>query len=283
MLPFMLPFMPGGAEPVGQQAWTTPGSYSFVVPDGVTRIWALVIGAGGSGASPNLSPTNNRMGAGAGGGLAFACLIVTPGETLTVIVGAGSASPSGTNFQGVDGGASQILRGVTPQIVGGGGQGGRVSEFGSPTWATGGAGFYRSTDIDLAQNKAQYDGGRGGYGDGAGRPGGGGGTAGYAGNGGDGAEYFGLDGYAAAASSGGGGGGGGGWGGGGVGLLGIGATGGSTPNYSNPGSGGTGSGNSANGGQYGAGAGPGGVSGGGAVRILWGPGRAYPSTNTGDV
>jgi len=284
MLPFMLPFMPGGAEPVGQQAWTTPGTYYFVVPDGVTRLWGLVIGAGGAGASGNVSG-GNRIGAGGGGGLAWGCLIVTPGETLTVIAGAAQTSPTGLNGVGANGGMSSIYRGATPLMWGEGGTGGGVDA--SPTWWPGGTGLVNTAYADLTQAYAAYTGGDGGYGDGLGGPGGGGGCAGYAGNGGDGAEYFGLNGQAAAASSGGAGGGAGGWGGAGVGLLGIGATGAAQiagdNSGSKPGSGGTSSGNSPNGGVSGGGAGTSGVSGGGAVRVLWGPGRSYPSTNTGDV
>ena len=149
------------------------------------------------------------------------------------------------------------------------------------------------------------------------RAGGGGGTGGYAGTGGRGATPGSLS---ATAGAGGGGGGGsaGGFGGqtvpgangGGVGVLGQGANGGAGALFGS--AGGAGSGGS--GIQYGGGGGgaantptntatPGGAlsyknniavtpgstivisigASNGAVRIIWGTGRAYPSTNTGNV
>jgi hypothetical protein len=83
--------------------------------------------------------------------------------------------------------------------------------------------------------------------------------------------------------------------GGGVGILGQGADGTSpgrifvSGNWvyypGTPGSGGTASGNLYNGGLYGAGSAGANNSngGGGAVRIIWGAGRAFPSTNTGGL
>lgn len=143
--------------------------------------------------------------------------------------------------------------------------------------------------------------------------GGGGGAGGYAGKGGFGGSYaFGPGGNGAAGSGAGGGGGSGvsgaeyGSGGGGVGLKGAGAT-GVGGSY-------TSGGKAGSGGSDGAAAGPGGAFGGGSqqqaggalsyknnipvtpgttvtivvtgnggARIIWGAGRAYPSTNTGDV
>lgn len=104
---------------------------------------------------------------------------------------------------------------------------------------------------------------------------GGGGAAGYSGNGGRGDGQAGLGGGASGAN---------GYGcGGGVGLLGEGTSGAATTNfYGNGGSSGT-NGTTTQGGSYGGGsddnshtAGPGGI------RIIWGAGRAYPSTNTAD-
>ena len=121
---------------------------------------------------------------------------------------------------------------------------------------------------------------------------GGGGAGGYAGNGGNGGGESGGGGRAGGGAGAGGGGGGGrgaalggndGYGGGGVGILGQGANGASN------GGGGSGGGNgvASAGGAGGLYGGQGGVSGGtsriGAVRIIWGSGRAFPSTNTGNL
>jgi hypothetical protein len=68
-------------------------------------------------------------------------------------------------------------------------------------------------------------------------------------------------------------------GGGGVGILGQGANG-----SANGGGGSGGSNGGSIGGAYGGGGGTDGNNGGtGAVRIIWGAGRSFPSTNTGNV
>lgn len=42
---------PTEVAPPGQQQWTSPGTYSFMVPEGVTEISAVVIAGGGGGRS----------------------------------------------------------------------------------------------------------------------------------------------------------------------------------------------------------------------------------------
>lgn len=116
--------------------------------------------------------------------------------------------------------------------------------------------------------------GGGNGGNGAGSNGGGGGAGGYAGNGGSANGGVGAGGGGAAGATR--------QGGGGVGLKGQGTSG------ATAGQGGSGGqdGTSTNGGLYGGGA-SGNTSayqgGTGAVRIIWGLGRAFPSTKTGDV
>lgn len=63
----------------GQQEYTTTGTYEFIVPQGVTQISAVAISGGGAGG----------IGGGAGGNLSYNTFSVTPGETLTVVVGKG--------------------------------------------------------------------------------------------------------------------------------------------------------------------------------------------------
>ncbi len=106
-----------------QQEFPTPGTYSFVVPAGVTAISAVAIGGGGGGAS-----NVNDGGGGGGGGLQYRNDIpVTPGETLTVVVGAGGAP--GTNAG--TGGPSGIYRSGTQLVYATGGTG-ASREFGGP-------------------------------------------------------------------------------------------------------------------------------------------------------
>ena len=264
-----------------QTEYLTPGTYSFVVPAGVTSISAVCVGAGGSGCQNAGSVPANFGGAGGGGALSYVNNIsVTPGETLTVVVGAGGAIPGAVDAQpGNAGGLSRIHRSGTDLVVANGGAAG--------LWSAGGAGGTPGVGT----------GGSGGPGGRDDSGGGGGGAGGYAGNGGTGASLGG--GTAAGTSSGGAGGGGSGCGGGGVGLKGLGSTG------SGGGGGGGGSdgeaggnyvspGATQRGGRCGGGS-PGATKweawgahitlqpgGDGGIRIIWGASRSYPSTNTAD-
>jgi len=262
------------APPVGQAAYTTAGTFSWTAPAGVTSVSVVAVGPGGKGygiAMPNEG--------GGGGGLGWTNNIaVTPGNSYTVVVG---AAGSGTHSYFIS----------TATVRGGAG--------GDGTATTGGAGgTYTGTG-----------GGNGGAGgtSTAGSASGGGGAGGYAGAGGKGAGSNDSSPYAGVAGSGGGGAGGalgspvpGGGGGGGVGILGQGSNGvanaagydnGSLTGYQGgggSGGGGTSTTRSRNGGNYGGGSAGhqssamNNYGAGGAVRIIWGPGRAFPSTLTTD-
>lgn len=265
-----LPSAPSSAvtpDPNGQVAYTSGGTYSFVVPTGVTSVAVLCVGGGAGSGYAN----GSGAAAGGGGGLRYRNNItgLTPGQSIAVTV-AGTTywsdntdSSFGTN--GVD--SFYFYAGGGKRGPGGGGTGSTIG--------------------------GNIGGGNGGSQSGNA----GGGAGGYAGNGGNGGN----------AGSGGGGGGGGGvggsnpGGGGGVGLLGQGTSGaagsGGSSNGGGGGSGGTAggagqtSGYTADGGVYGGGAGgdyvytnPYGAGRGGAVRIIWpATTRSFPSTNTGDL
>jgi hypothetical protein len=268
--------------PQGQSAFTSPGSFTFTVPAGVSTISAVAVGGGGGGSYIW------SYGAGGGGGTAWVSgLPVTPGETFTVQVGGGGGT---WTYQGSSAGGNSILRrnsNSVQHIIGyGSGQGGPNSAGG----ASGGFTF---------SGGSSGGGGRGGFTN-WNWPYAGGGAGGYQGHGGD---YNGGRGYGGGASAGemhsst--------WGtpaGGGVGIFGQGND-GFSRGYGRGGGGGSGGGiggdgepyhyysrGGINGGLYGGGAGGagsqnygGGNGGGGAVRIIWGPNRAYPNTNTQDV
>ena len=230
--------------PPGQQAFTS--TTTFVVPADVTSISAVCVGRGAS----------------RGGDLRYATSIsVTPGETLDIEISASGGGPS------------RILRSGTPLLAARGGTTGTSTTTGG----TIGGG----------------NGGSAGTGS-TGESGGYGGAGGYTGNGGNGGNA----GAAGSNGAGGGGGGGGGsnsggtngagGGGGGVGLLGTGSngTGGAATFNGSCGTGGssglpTSSTQTQSGGNYGGGGSS--VFGAGAVRIIWGAGRAYPSTGTADL
>lgn len=291
--------------PAGQQAYTTPGTYTWVCPTGVTSVSVVCVGGGAGGGG---------YGAGAptGGALGYKNNIaVTPGTSYTIVVGAGGTWGGQWGSIGAGGQSTFSLSGTG--LVGA--EGGKPNTNGS-----GGAVVY--------SNPLYSSSGGRGVASGSSWSTAGGGAGGYTGDGGDGGNN---SGYSPTAGSGGGG--GAGYGnsasnnvtaaGGGVGILGAGAngaagapTGGTTPTGGAVwGGGGGGSGGAAggNGGQYGSGSftvnatggaygGAGGSTwhsnngmtisgdfngGSGAVRIIWAGGtgitRAFPSTNTGDL
>lgn len=237
---------------VGSQSYTTPGTYTWVAPTGVTSVSVVTVGAGAGGKVFNQYCQYWYPGGG-GGALAYRNSVsVTPGNSYTVVVGAGGIGACNATA----GGASSAL-----SAVAGGGSistnSGQNAAGGSPS------GTYT----------AGYSGGYGKMGCGTcGNTGGGGGAAGYSGNGGNGGSNLG----APTSGSGGGGGGGRNSYGGGVGIFGQGSNG--SAGAAKNAAGGAGSGGSGQ--SYGGGAGYYGSGAGGAVRILWpGTTRQFPSTN----
>ena len=252
-----------------QEYYTTAGTYTFTVPAGVTQVSAVVVGGGGGGAGSDGDRNEGNTGGG-GGGLAYGTFTVTSGESLTVTVGGGGLTSSGGD--GTAGGNSTIARGATVLLSGGGGLGGQERSTAARAGGSSG-GTERDGGGSGGSSGSATDNNSGS---------GGGGAGGYSGNGGNG----GSNGGTGAAGSGGGGGGGdsvttGQAGrGGGVGLFGEGTSGAAS------GGGGSGSTNYFYGGGGGArdddSSGPGNGGGNGAVRIIWGSGRSYPSTNVKD-
>lgn len=251
------------------------GTYQWTVPDDVTSVCVVAVGGGGS-SSINFNGAS-YCSAGTGGALGYRNnLVVTPGEILDIVVGAGGpvVTVNGTTTQadGYAGGASIVRRAGTILLQIPGGPGGTAVY----NTATAGGSIGSAVGAD-----------GGGSGGGcsrlfaAGIGCGGGGAGGYSGTGGSGAATN----VAIPGQGGAGGGGNAALRGGGVGIRGEGPSG-----PINTGTGGvTGNGSVSNGGgAYGSGGSrsnntsthPGG---GGAVRIIWGPGRAYPSTLTEDI
>lgn len=269
----------GSITPVTPQqvAYTSAGTYSFVVPAGLNpnKLAVVLVGAGGG---SGYASTGSY--AGGGGGLRYRNNITAPsaGTSISVVVGApaswndGNPSTFGTNSDAYY---------LTAANGHGGGYGGAVFA----TSGLGGGGTTISGDVGGGNGgSARYSNA------------GGGGAGGYSGNGGD------------ASQNGSGGGGGGGengsgntGGGGGVGLLGQGSNGDGGSSSSLHGKGGSGgadgtsgtSGYTANGGLHGGGAGGNysntnnyGTAGTGGARIIYsttGLTRAFPTTQTGDV
>ena len=236
----------------GQQEYISAGSYTWVAPAGVTSVSVVAVGGA----------------AGSGGGLGYKNSIsVTPGDSYSVVVGAGIDARAYTNLDSYFVSTSTVA-GFGADTSGGG------SYFGDGG-GNGGLG-------PLNYSSIKSGGGAGGY-SGSGGAGVGAGSSGNAGAGGAG-------GSAGANSSDGGG------GGGGVGILGEGSSGAGGTTTTGGGGGSGGSNGMAptaslggNGGLYGGGCGVKGTISfnghRGAVRIIWSNSvtRAFPSTNTGDL
>lgn len=103
-------------------------STTWNVPSGITKVRAIVIGAGGGGAFHNSS---GRTSAGGGGGYAEGIISVSGTSSLNVAVGTGGASATPNGGQGADGGSSSFA-----SMQANGGQGG----YADVSTATPGAG-----------------------------------------------------------------------------------------------------------------------------------------------
>ena len=264
---------PAPPEPSwGQINFTEPGTYTWYPPEGVTSVCAVVIGAGGG--------AGGYDGGGAGGGaLAYKNnIVVSSANGYAIVVGEGGRSTN-AGYAGNNGGESQAFGNITA------GGGGGTNSYNQQQNGNSG------TDPEYFQ---PYGGGAGGVATG--------GDANF--NGGDGGDEL-ANGTAGQGNGGGGGAGGttgntvgGGGGAGGYGAVGGSGSGGTTGTYAGGGGGGTGlygtliagtdgDSNYGRGGFYGGGSGNGGNNGpkpggDGAVRLIWGEGRSYPSTLTGD-
>jgi len=135
--------------------YSAAGNYTFVVPLGVTTVKITAIGGGGGGAG-----TFGSSGGGGGGSGGYQNAVirtVTPGETLSIVVGIG--------------GGGGLYNGTPAQGAGGNGGNSSVSgSFGAVTATGGGYGVYGTTNLPST----------------AGAPNGGAGTAGSGATGGTG-------------------------------------------------------------------------------------------------
>lgn len=182
-LPFTVDCVAGSGTYTARRVWSQPGSYSLVIPSGVTSIrfkgWA---GGGGGGA-----------GTGKGGGGAFVdtTIAVTPGESLLVVIGGAGRFPSAsyptfgtffapggpsalgpggigagsagagvaaTEWGGGGGGASGLKRGATRIVVIGGGGGAAKNRNGGGGGGDGGSGAAR--DGKAGEDTVGGDGGQ---------------------------------------------------------------------------------------------------------------------------
>lgn len=284
---------PPGAPEYGQEAYTTAGTYTWIAP-AKAATWGIHIVAVGGGAGATLYPNGITGGSGGGGGaLSWKNNHpVTEGESYTVVVGApgrgghsSPATPSSTEPYSMypspsseSGGYSTLRTPTAPTTHGD-----------SVVYASGGEGSLGPSGGAGGSTRQGDGGGNGGQG---GSQNGyssywsfGGGAGGYSGNGGNGGVWQAGGPYevgaSAAAPGSGGAGGAASWGN----RCGVGITGkGPDGAINSPGSYGTSTGYGGGGSTSGSsGAGPAQSGQPGAVRIIWGPNRQFPDTDTHDV
>ena len=106
------------------------GTFTFTIPDGVTKIWAFCLGAGGGAntyGNANSLPSFGMMGGGKGGGYASGIISgLTPGGTLTCTVASGGIGKYRTTAA-TAGGNSTVVGGSTTYLQGNGGGAGMSS------------------------------------------------------------------------------------------------------------------------------------------------------------
>ncbi len=83
----------GGVMYTNMQVYATPGSFTFTIPAGVSKIMVEVWGAGGGGG--NGTAGGNGGGGGGGGGYGKQIFTVAEGTNYNVTVGAGGSAGSG--------------------------------------------------------------------------------------------------------------------------------------------------------------------------------------------
>lgn len=130
------PVGPGGASVV-QVAYTTPGTFTWTVPAGVSVVDVTCTGAGGSGGGGAIGGARGGGGGGAGATVRMR-IPVTPGGTLNVVVpGAAAGVAAGTNGNS---GSPCYVGSVSQPLCWAGGGGGGIA--GTTVNGAGGAGGY---------------------------------------------------------------------------------------------------------------------------------------------
>ncbi|MDA8062511.1 MAG: hypothetical protein M0T80_08815 [Actinomycetota bacterium] len=182
---------PPGVSGAASATFATPGTYSYVVPAGVTNVFVEVQAGGGGGGGYSEAVTfsgQDQASAGGGqGGYVEALVPVTPGQTLVVTVGAGGEG--GFSVQGGSGSrgsnSSVGFTDDTQLVQADGGGGGGTIVYGNDVGGAAGFGALAAPAIGVSEQTAAA-------GDSPPSPttgGPGGGPAGFAGSGGAGANF----------------------------------------------------------------------------------------------
>lgn len=117
----------GGAGTASvMQTWTTPGTSTWTIPDGVTQLSVTCIGGGGGGGGGRRGAAGTvRCGGGGGGGAASTSTTLTAStltsQTLTIVVGSGGAGAAAVTTDDTNGrygsnGGDSIVYSGTEQV-----------------------------------------------------------------------------------------------------------------------------------------------------------------------
>lgn len=169
-----------------KREFTSPGTYTWTVPCGVTQITFSAWGGGGAGGGVN--GDTRAGGGGEGGSFVRGTISVVPGEIYTIFVGAGGTGSS-TN-DGGNGSASYVSNsGGTTLFNAIGGVGGKKGNASAPFGAGGNS--YNSGNVVSGTATSSFYGGNGGSASNRqyASSGGGGGSAGAGSNGGQGGVW----------------------------------------------------------------------------------------------
>lgn len=177
------------SEPSGSQLYSTAGTYSFIVPDNITLISAVAVGAGGSGtaniggsvyygADGGFSQLGSFIKAGGGGGSIYGGA-GAGGIVVTGTGGAGGYAGAGTSGGGGAGGyTGNGGDGISQNNHAPAGGGGGTGLYGQGANGYGGDGHTRELLDGDPVNRLRGLPGNGGGGGGGGHKGGGGGSGG---------------------------------------------------------------------------------------------------------
>lgn len=166
---FIALFFNIGSGQAATDSYTTPGSTTWTAPAGVTSATVEAWGGGGAGGGATANPAEG--GGGAGGQYAIKVITVTPGNSYTIVVGAGGTGSTGNGTAGGDStfnGTSVIAKGG----AGGTGATNGVAGTGSTTGGVGTVYAGGSGSAGVVSGGGCQNGGAGGGGAGSGGAGG---------------------------------------------------------------------------------------------------------------
>lgn len=154
-------FSPAGGGRLFSNRQEITATGPFVVPNGVRTVWVTATGSGGGGGGSGNGATLQTLGGGGGSGETVfrKPVTVTPGQSITVTIGAGGTAGSGSASSSVGGnpggnGGSVTFGSLVTATGGGGGGGGAATDGNSPLPGAKGTSSGALAFAQLIQNAA---------------------------------------------------------------------------------------------------------------------------------